>query len=166
MIQLSSLLYIIPLSDFWKVLATINMKNCIGILIGLLFVLNSVSANDENRKEQKALVETIKKEYVLWVARDYQDWLTASYEASAKFDTIYKSVVSDSQVTDHISNMKLVYKPDPVVSANKIKDFEFSISNNQAVVKFRVDQLMKSAFLEKESGEWKLICIANLNPVL
>ena len=166
MIQLSSLLYIIPLSDFWKVLATINMKNCIGTLIGLLFVLNSVSANDENRKEQKALVETIKKEYVLWVARDYQDWLTSSHEASAKFDTIYKSVASDSQVTTHISNMKLVYKPDPLVSANKIKDFEFNISNNQAVVKFRVDQLMKSAFLEKESGEWKLICIANLNPVL
>ena len=62
--------------------------------------------------------------------------------------------------------MALAYKTVPVAPENRFKDFKFNIVNDQAVVQFKVDHQMKSAFLEKKNGQWKLICAADIDPVL
>lgn len=136
------------------------MKKYIIILIGLIFVFNSSIANDDNKKEKKALVKTIKKEYVSWLVRDNQDW---NLENSETVDTISKSITGfTAQITNKIFN----YIPDPVVQANRLKDFKFQIKDNQAVVKFMAGYQLKSAFLEKQSGAWKLLIVADQSPSL
>ncbi len=132
------------------------MKKYIIILIGLVFVFNSSIANDDYKKEKKALVKTIKKEYVSWLVRDKKDW---NVENSEKIDTINESISGFNTV--QVTNHKLDYIPDPVVPASRLTDFKFQIQNNQAVVKFRTGYHMKSAFLEKESGVWKLLLVAD-----
>ena len=142
------------------------MKPCINILLSLIFVLNSAFANDELRKEKKALVETIKKEYVVSLAKDYQEWLMTNFSNSKKIDSTIKPMEYDRQLNSQNNNMALAYKTVPVASANRFKDFKFNIVNDQAVVQFKVDHQMKSAFLEKKNGQWKLICAADIDPVL
>ncbi len=136
------------------------MKKYIIILIGLIFVFNSSIANDDSKKEKKALIKTIKKEYVTWLVRDNQDW---NLENSEKVDTIGESITG---FTAQITNKNFNYLPDPVVQANRLKDFKFQIQNNQAVVKFMAGYQLKSAFLEKESGVWKLLIVADQSPSL
>ena len=41
-------------------------------------------------------------------------------------------------------------------------NFTFTITHNQAVVRFALNHQMKSAFLEKNGDEWKLVVIADL----
>ena len=142
------------------------MKPCINIFIILIFVLNSAFANDELRKEKKALIETIKKEYVVSLAKDYQEWLMTNFSNSKKIDSTIKPMEYDRQLNSQNNNMALAYKTVPVASANRFKDFKFNIVNDQAVVQFKVDHQMKSAFLEKKNGQWKLICAADIDPVL
>lgn len=125
--------------------------------------MNAVIANDDHKKEKKALLKTIKKEYVSWLVRDYNKWLvdeTNSANADNS-DSIKKAIASISLQNVQFVNNKFEYIPDPVVSANQLKEFKFQIKNDQAVVKFMVDQHLKSAFLEKEGGKWKLLFVAN-----
>jgi hypothetical protein len=142
------------------------MKRTLIILAGLIIFFNGLSANDDFKKEKKALVETIKKEYVTWLERDYQEWLTANSSTFPSADSTNKFLDSFSKVNDQLSTLVMAYVPEKVVSANKLKDFKFSILKDQAVVKFKADDDMKSAFLEKKDGDWKLICVANLRPPL
>ena len=72
----------------------------------------------------------------------------------------------DRQLNSQNNNMALAYKTVSVTPANRFKDFKFNIVNDQAVVQFKVDHQMKSAFLEKKNGQWKLICAADIDPVL
>lgn len=136
------------------------MKNCMIFLIALIFVFNNAMANDDHKKERKAIVKTIKKEYVSWLVRDNQDW---NLENSEKVDTISESITG---FTAQITNKNFNYIPDPVVQANHLKDFKFQIKDNQAVVKFMAGYQLKSAFLEKESGVWKLLIVADQSPSL
>jgi hypothetical protein len=142
------------------------MKHYIIALSSFLFVANIVLANDDQKKEKKAIIKTIKKEYVSWLARDYQEWMTANASNSSNTDSIKKAVASISLRNVQLTKNNLAYVPEPVVQANKLKDFKFQISHDQAVVKFMVDDYkMKSAFLEKQQdGEWKLLIVANQNP--
>ena len=142
------------------------MRRYIKIYLALIFIFNSAFANDEYRKEKKALIETIKKEYVISVARDYQEWLIANFSNSEKIDSMIKPMESDLKLNAGINNVPLDNKPDPIEPANRFKDFKFNIVNDQAVVQFKVDQQTKSAFLEKINGQWKLISAADLNSVL
>ena len=142
------------------------MKPYLNIFIILILVLNSAFAYDELRKEKKALIETIKKEYVVSLAKDYQEWLMVNFSKSEKNDTTIKPMEYDSQLNSQNNNTVLAYKTVPVASSNRFKDFKFNIVNDQAVVQFTVDHKMKSAFLEKENGQWKLICAADIDPVL
>lgn len=133
------------------------------MLIAVIFAFNNAIANDDYKKEKKAIVKTIKKEYISWLIKDNQDWLTANSE---NIDSINKAVASISQANGQLATKKLIYIPDPVVPANKIKNFKFQIKDDQAVVKFMVDHQLKSAFLEKERGEWKLLIVADQSPAL
>ena len=142
------------------------MKPCINILLSLIFSLNSAFANDELRKEKKALIETIKKEYAVSLAKDYQEWLLTNFSKSKKIDSTIKPMEYDRHLNSQNNNMALAYKTVPVAPANRFKDFKFNIVNDQAVVEFKVDHQMKSAFLEKKNGQWKLICAADINPIL
>lgn len=142
------------------------MKRTLIILAGLIFLFNGLIANDDFKKDKKELVETIKKEYVTWLERDYQDWLTANSATFPSVDSTVKFLDSFSKLDEQISKLVGAYEPDKVVSANKLKDFKFSILKDQAVVKFKADDNMKSAFLEKKDGDWKLICVANLSKPL
>jgi len=142
------------------------MKPCINIFIVLIFVFNSAFANDELRKEKKALIETIKKEYVVYLAKDYQEWLIANFSKSENPDSTINPMEYNSQLNSQNKNMALAYKTVPVAPENRFKDFKFNIVNDQAVVQFKVDHQRKSAFLEKKNGQWKLICAADIDPVL
>ena len=142
------------------------MKTGINILLGLIFILNTAAAKDKDKKEKKALVETIKKEYVISAARNYQEWLMVNFSNSDNVDTVVNSMENDSHFNAQIKKVPLYYKPDPAVPENRFTDFKFNIVNHQAVVQFKVDHQMKSAFLEKKNGQWKLIIAADLKPVL
>ena len=142
------------------------MKPCINILLSLIFILNSAFANDELRKEKKALIETIKKEYAVSLAKDYQEWLLTNFSKSKKIDSTIKPMEYGRHLNSQNNNMALAYKTVPVAPTNRFKDFKFNIVNDQAVVEFKVDHQMKSAFLEKKNGQWKLICAADINPIL
>lgn len=142
------------------------MKNCMVFLIILIFVFNNAMANDDRKKEKKAIVKTIKKEYVSWLVRDNQDWLTANSSVSENMDSINKAVASISHLDGQKATKNFIYVPEPVVPTYKLREFKFQIKNNQAVVKFMVDQHLKSAFLEKESGVWKLLIVADQSPSL
>jgi hypothetical protein len=138
------------------------MKRHFVILFGLLLLFNSILANDDFRKEKKELKETIKTSYVSWLERDYHDWLMANSSTVPGVDSTEKfsNYCADLQV--QASKLAKPYIPESVVSANKLKDFKFSILNDQAIVKFKVAQNMKSAFLEKKDGSWELVFVADL----
>lgn len=99
------------------------MKSTINMAIVLVFVLSSALANEENRKEKKALVETIKKEYVVSIARDYQKWLIENYPNSNKNNGLNKSMESDLLLHARINNVPLDYKPVPEAASHRFKDF-------------------------------------------
>lgn len=130
----------------------------------MIFVFNNAMAINDHKKEKKAIVKTIKKEYVSWLVQDNQDWLKENPKVSEHMDSIKKAVASLSQFDMQMATKKNMYIPEPVVPAYKIRDFKFQIKDNQAVVKFMVDQRLKSAFLEKESGAWKLLIVADQKP--
>ena len=142
------------------------MKPCINLFIALIFVLNSAFTNDDFNKEKKALMETIKKEYVISIARDYQEWLKTNFSSPETSDSTIKPMESDLKLNARINSMPLDYKQDPNVPAARFKNFKFNIVNDQAIVQFKVDHQAKSAFLEKINGHWKLISAANLKSVL
>lgn len=131
-----------------------------------MFVLNSAFANIELRKEKKALVETIKKEYVVSEARDYKKWLMDNFSISENTDSTIRPIEYNLQFNSQGNNMVMAYKTAPVASSNRFNDFKFKIVDDQAVVQFKVDHQMKSAFLEKQNGQWKLICAADIDSVL
>lgn len=142
------------------------MKRHLFLVLGLCLTFGSVLANDDLRKEKKELVETIKVMYISMLARDYQDWLSTTYSTLPGADSIEKFSNSCTKLEMQASKLVDAYTPEAVVSANKLKDFKFSILHDQAIVKFKVEQNMKSAFLEKKDGNWELIFVADLEDTL
>ena len=83
------------------------MKPCINLFIALIFVLNSAFTNDDFKKEKKALMETIKKEYVISIARNYPEWLKTNFSSPEKSDSTIKPMASDLKLNARINSMPL-----------------------------------------------------------
>ena len=136
------------------------MKKII-LLFSLFIYCISVYANDNFRKEKKALCELIKQEYHSWLVTQNEGYLTADTFETSIFQQLLPTdgpVLANESERIHTNAMR-----QSSMSNYRFSDFEFTIVSNQAIVKFIVDHQLVSAFLEKENGNWKLICAAPLN---
>lgn len=138
----------------------IAMKKIV-ILCTLLIISICSNASDNLKKEKKSLCELIKQEYHSWSITQNEGYSNQdTFEAnSIKHPAIYDESSSSSPFKVNVSLKK--YTVEPVY---EFSDFHFTIANNQAIVQFIVNNQMVSAFLEKENGEWKLVCAAKLDP--
>lgn len=110
---------------------------------------------DNNRKEKKELIESIKANYDSWMVKSEVDQIT--------IDETDDSIAS-LQLTASTSNS--LYISEAPVEKHIFSDFNFKICETQAVVRFQVDYKQISAFMEKKNGEWKLVCAAVIPPEL
>lgn len=131
------------------------MKVIISILSYLIITANTIIAQDKTEKIQEELIAVIKKVYMNCSAEGTDVW---ERENSSR---IY---IKDSSSHFIESKENLTVSNSP--HRHRFYDFKFKITSNQAVVEFKVDNFIKSAFLEKKDGTWELICAADLTPVL
>ena len=133
------------------------------IILSTLFIYCfSAYANENFRKEKKALCELIKQEYHSWLVTQ-----TEGYPTSDTFETSlsHQLVTTDELVTkqDEVEKVNAKLIRHSSTTNYQFSDFEFTIVNNQAIVQFTADHQLVSAFLEKENGNWKLICAARID---
>ncbi len=132
------------------------------ILSTLFIYCFSAYANDNFRKEKKALCELIKQEYHSWLVTQKE-----GYPAPGTFETgiSQQPLVKDGSAINPNKAEKINanLKSHSSTSNYQFSDFEFTIVNNQAIVQFTADHQLVSAFLEKENGNWKLICAARID---
>lgn len=133
------------------------------IILSTLFICSlSAHANEQFRKDKKALCDLIKKEYPTWIVTQNE-----GYSDIEALETSVSPIQSPRtiQSTDDKKPVKknTTYKKYSKQEVFQFSDFEFTIVHHQAVVKFTVNQQVVSAFLEKDNGEWKLVCAAYID---
>lgn len=120
-------------------------------------------ANENLKKEKKELVEFIMSEFDSWSNTSKDLFPSRNHfkeNASLQLNDINEEIENTSQIP---SKKQTSLKSHSDYSVRNFKDFKFTIVNNQAVVRFTVDDQIVSAFLEKENGQWKLVCAAKLD---
>jgi len=129
------------------------MKVILSILSGFILLANTAFIQDKTTAIQHELIETIQKEYENWLINK-KDYVEETKNLNlAPEDSL--SITWDNTPTD------VDYFP-----SCEFQDFKFKITSRQAVVQFNVNNMLKSAFLEKKDGKWKLVCCADLAPNL
>ena len=133
----------------------------IAIAVFALTIPIASYALDNFKKEKKALTEAIRNNFDLW-SIGYNEELSVGERNSLSQKEVMRNEVGDNEETN---------KEELVISAsvkrkNSLKphnfsNFEFTIVNNQAIVQFKVDHQLVSAFLEKANGRWNLVCAAS-----
>ena len=131
------------------------MKVIVSIFSSIIIILNTAFIQDKTSKIQQELIETIQKEYVSWLVEKTNEASGANSLPILEHD----STTANETGNNFASTSDVLRK-------YEFYDFEFKITNSQAVVQFSVGNMMKSAFLEKKDGKWQLICCADLSPLL
>jgi len=120
-------------------------------------------ANETLKKEKKELIEFIKSEYDSW-SNISQDSFSSRNHTKGNSSLKLNDLNGEIGNTSHGPSKKHTsLKSYSDSSVRNFKDFDFTIVDNQAVVRFTVDNQTVSAFLEKENGKWKLVCAAKLD---
>lgn len=126
------------------------------LLFTLVIFSISAFATGNFKKDKKALCNLIKNKYSSWSIPQNEGVLSLdTFEASTSIRVLDVQLANKNQV----SNTPIQNKD---CSTLNFTEFEFTIVNCQAIVTFKVDNQPISAFFEKNDGEWKLICAANL----
>lgn len=123
------------------------------ILLACLSILPFGLLADDLKKEKKNLIETIKANYDSW-------------QVKLSTDELYD--FPDSSISEPLtaSVSQQNYNADVKSGEHIFSDFNFKICESQAVVQFRADFQMISAFMEKKDGHWQLVCAAVIPPDL
>jgi hypothetical protein len=130
-------------------------------LIIALLSFPGFAANNEI--SEGVIIQTVKDTYVLWVERDYEQW-QAKTKSGQSISGSQKNPLEFQQVSENartMGNIMKMAKSD--IKAENFADFEIRICEEQAVAKFTLNGLKKSAFLEKKNGQWKMVSVADLN---
>ena len=135
------------------------------VILFLFLSLYSICtfANENLKKEKKELLEFIKSEFDSWSSTSKDLFPSRNH---FKENTSLELNDLDAEIgnTPENPSKELTHiKSDSDYSVHDFKDFDFTIVNNQAIVRFTVDDQMVSAFLQKENGQWKLVCAAKLD---
>jgi hypothetical protein len=107
---------------------------------------------DQHKKVRKALVRTIKTQYDCWLIQESKD-----KAPNSALDMIAEKQISPTSEseTEAIQNREHIFS-----------EFTFKIGHGQAIVRFKVDQKIVSAFFEEKDDQWKLVCAAFIPPAL
>lgn len=135
------------------------------LLVAFFLVFHNSFAYDNLTKEKKALTKTVKEEYDSWSNFDEHKQNTSN-----KMDVFASRndhiLVPGAKKQNNQLKKNTSYKTYNTIVSDTFSDFEFQIVNNQAIVQFKVNHQVISAFLEKKNGSWKLVCAAKIDEVL
>ena len=128
-----------------------------------VLLISHLSFGETVKKEKKAITDLIKSEYATWSLTEKTPATSNELAVKANFSPQHQIKPGMSSTTEpmHATMRSYSYQDE---ATEEFSDFVFNIVENQAVVQFRVDDQLVSAFLEKENGQWKLVCAAKLDP--
>lgn len=140
-----------------------KMRNYVYLAVLLLLFVSPIFGFDEQQDLKDELVDIIKSQYKSEESSDLQNankHLTSQKTSNANLGIPTQGNVQMMQVKT--SGVFSLFSDEGL----DLSKFDFTITHNQAVVRFVMNHQMKSAFFEKKGDQWKLVMIADLPEML
>ena len=157
---------------------THTMKKLLLIAFAVTCLLASSCQNNVNvEKEKAAIIAVLEKSSQAWLNRDFDEmsstWLHDAFvarinvgrfgysftegwnEQETRYQTFFENNQDLSPNKEVFSNYRVKIYPS---SAFAMYDMEMRNENNDLL-----DERVYTAFLEKESGQWKIVCLTTLD---
>lgn len=154
------------------------MKKLLLIAFTITFVIASSCQNKVNvEKEKSAIIAVLEKSSQSWLNRDFDDmsstWMHDAFVARinvgrygysftegwnqqvTRYQTFFENNQDLSPNKEVFSNYRVKIYPS---SAFAMYDMELRNENNDLL-----DERVYTAFLEKEDGDWKIVCLTTLD---
>jgi hypothetical protein len=154
------------------------MKKLLLIAVAISFlIVSSCQTKVDVEKEKQAIIAVLEKSSQAWLNRDFDDmsstWLHDSFVARinvgrygysfsegwnqqvTRYQTFFENNQDLSPNKEVFSNYRVKIYPS---SAFAMYDMELRNENNDLL-----DERVYTAFMEKESGQWKIVCLTTLD---